>query len=122
MIAGYIPVLIMFIVAIGFSVAVVILSRLLGKRQDSREKLMAYECGNDPIGNARRRFSIKFYVIAMLFIIFDIELIFLYPWAVIYRNLKVSGLIEMIVFIGILLFGFIYVWKKGALEWGSKST
>jgi NADH-quinone oxidoreductase subunit A len=122
MIAGYIPILIMLIVAIGFSIVTVVLSRLVGKRQDSREKLMAYECGNDPVGNARSRFPIKFYVVAMLFIIFDIEAIFLYPWAIIYRNLKIFGLIEMIIFIGILFIGFIYVWKKGALEWGSKNT
>jgi NADH-quinone oxidoreductase subunit A len=121
MITGYIPILIMLIVAIGFSVVTVVLSRLVGKRQDSPEKLMAYECGNDPVGNARMRFPIKFYIIAMLFIIFDIEVVFLYPWAVIFRNLKLFGLVEMLVFIGILFIGFIYIWKKGALEWGSKN-
>jgi NADH-quinone oxidoreductase subunit A len=105
MLNGYIPVLIMLAVVTAFGVLVVTLSGLVGKRQSSSEKLMAYECGN----------------IAMLFIIFDIEAMFLYPWAVIYRSLKLFGLIEMVVFIAILLIGFLYVWKKGALEWGSKN-
>ena len=118
---GYIPIVIMLAVVTAFGVLVVTLSWLVGKRQDSSEKLMAYECGNIPEGNARQRFPIKFYIIAMLFIVFDIEAMFLYPWAVIYRSLKLFGLIEMVVFIAILLIGFLYVWKKGALEWGSKN-
>jgi len=121
MLNGYIPVLIMLAVVTAFGVSVVTLSWLVGKRQSSSEKLMAYECGNIPEGNARQRFPIKFYIIAMLFIVFDIEAMFLYPWAVIYRSLKLFGLIEMVVFIAILLIGFLYVWKKGALEWGSKN-
>jgi NADH-quinone oxidoreductase subunit A len=121
MLNGYIPVLIMLAVVTAFGVLVVTLSWLVGKRQSSSEKLMAYECGNIPAGNARQRFPIKFYIIAMLFIVFDIEAMFLYPWAVIYRSLKLFGLIEMVVFIAILLIGFLYVWKKGALEWGSKN-
>lgn len=121
MLNGYIPVLIMLAVVTTFGVLVVTLSWLVGKRQSSSEKLMAYECGNIPEGNARQRFPIKFYIIAMLFIVFDIEAMFLYPWAVIYRSLKLFGLIEMVVFIAILLIGFLYVWKKGALEWGSKN-
>ena len=118
---GYIPIFILLAVVTAFGVLVVTLSRLVGKRQDSSEKLMAYECGNIPLGDARGRFPIKFYLIAMLFIIFDIEAMFLYPWAIIYRSLKLFGLIEMVVFIAILLIGFLYVWKKGALEWGSKN-
>jgi len=118
---GYIPIVIMLAVVTAFGVLVVTLSWLVGKRQDSSEKLMAYECGNIPEGNARQRFPIKFYIIAMLFIVFDIEAMFLYPWAVIYKQLKIFGLIEMVVFIAILLIGFLYVWKKGALEWGSKN-
>jgi NADH-quinone oxidoreductase subunit A len=121
MLNGYIPVLIMLAVVTAFGVLVVTLSWLVGKRQSSSEKLMAYECGNIPAGDARRRFPIKFYITAMLFIVFDIEAMFLYPWAVIYRSLKLYGLIEMVVFIAILLIGFLYVWKKGALEWGSKN-
>jgi NADH-quinone oxidoreductase subunit A len=118
---GYIPIFILLAVVTAFGVLVVTLSRLVGKRQDSSEKLMAYECGNVPLGDAHGRFPIKFYLIAMLFIIFDIEAMFLYPWAIIYRSLKLFGLIEMVVFIAILLIGFLYVWKKGALEWGSKN-
>jgi NADH-quinone oxidoreductase subunit A len=111
----------MLAVVTAFGVLVVTLSWLVGKRQASREKLMAYECGNIPDGDARSRFPVKFYIIAMLFIVFDIEAMFLYPWAVIYRSLKLFGLIEMVVFIAILFIGFLYVWKKGALEWGSKN-
>jgi NADH-quinone oxidoreductase subunit A len=118
---GYIPIVIMLAVVTAFGVLVVTLSWLVGKRQDSSEKLMAYECGNVPQGDARGRFPIKFYLIAMLFIIFDIEAVFLYPWAVVYKQLKIFGLVEMVVFIAILLIGFLYVWKKGALEWGSKN-
>lgn len=118
---GYIPIFILLAVVTAFGVLVVTLSRLVGKRQDSSEKLMAYECGNVPLGDAHGRFPIKFYLIAMLFIIFDIEAMFLYPWAIIYRSLKLFGLIEMVVFIAILFIGFLYVWKKGALEWGSKN-
>jgi NADH-quinone oxidoreductase subunit A len=118
---GYIPIFILLAVVTAFGVLVVTLSRLVGKRQDSSEKLMAYECGNVPLGDARGRFPIKFYLIAMLFIVFDIEAMFLYPWAIIYRSLKLFGLIEMVVFIAILFIGFLYVWKKGALEWGSKN-
>lgn len=121
MIHSYVPVLIMLIVVSAFGVLVIALSWLVGRRQAHAEKLMPYECGLNPIGNARKRFSIKFYIIAMLFIVFDIEAIFLYPWAIIFNDLKIFGLIEMLVFIGILLIGFFYVWKKGALEWGSKN-
>ena len=121
MLTSYIPVLIMLAVVTAFGVLVVTLSWFVGKRQASREKLMAYECGNIPDGDARNRFPVKFYIIAMLFIVFDIEAMFLYPWAVIYRSLKLFGLIEMVVFIAILFIGFLYVWKKGALEWGSKN-
>jgi NADH-quinone oxidoreductase subunit A len=122
MLASYIPVAIMMIVVGIFSVAVIILSRLLGRKQETREKIMAYECGNDPVGDARMRFSVKFYIVAVLFILFDIEAVFLYPWAVIYRRLGIFGLVEMGIFLVILFLGFIYVWRKGALEWGWKST
>jgi NADH-quinone oxidoreductase subunit A len=122
MIASYIPVAAMMIVVGLFSVVVIVLSRLLGRKQETREKIMAYECGNDPVGDARMRFSVKFYIVAVLFILFDIEAVFLYPWAVIYRRLGIFGLVEMGIFLVILFLGFIYVWRKGALEWGWKST
>jgi NADH-quinone oxidoreductase subunit A len=122
MIASYIPVAAMMLVVGLFSVVVIVLSRLLGRKQETREKIMAYECGNDPVGDARMRFSVKFYIVGVLFILFDIEAVFLYPWAVIYRRLGIFGLVEMGIFLVILFLGFIYVWRKGALEWGWKST
>ena len=113
----YIPIFLFFLVAVGFALITIFLSAIIGKRKVTPQKMLPYECGMDPIGEARKPFSVKFYIIAMLFIIFDIEAVFLYPWAVIFKELKVFGLVEMAVFIGILLVGFIYVWKKGALEW-----
>ena len=117
MLTDYIPVFILFIVVVGFAVVTVLLSAIVGKRKTTPQKMIPYECGMDPIGQARKPFAVKFYIIAMLFILFDIEVVFLYPWAVIFKELKIFGLVEMAVFIGILLVGFIYVWKKGALEW-----
>jgi NADH-quinone oxidoreductase subunit A len=113
----YLPIFIFFIVAVGFALVTLFLSALFGKRKITPQKMIPYECGMDPIGEARKRFSVRFYIVAMLFIVFDIEAVFLYPWAVIFRELKVFGLVEMGVFIAILLVGFVYVWKKGALEW-----
>ena len=117
MIENYLPIFIFFVVAVGFALFTIFLSAIIGRRKATPQKMIAYECGMDPIGQARKPFSVKFYIIAMLFIIFDIEAVFLYPWAVIFKDLKIFGLVEMAVFIGILLVGFIYVWKKGALEW-----
>jgi NADH-quinone oxidoreductase subunit A len=113
----YIPIFIFFLVAVVFALVVLFLSAIIGKRKITPQKMLPYECGMDPIGEARSPFSVKFYIIAMLFIVFDIEAVFLYPWAVIFKDLKIFGLGEMAVFIGILLVGFIYIWKKGALEW-----
>jgi NADH-quinone oxidoreductase subunit A len=117
MLTDYLPIFIFFVVAVGFALFTIVASAVIGKRKVTPQKMMPYECGMDPIGQARNPFSVKFYIIAMLFIIFDIEAIFIYPWAVIFRDLKIFGLVEMAVFIAILLVGFIYVWKKGALEW-----
>ncbi|RLA92123.1 MAG: NADH-quinone oxidoreductase subunit A [Deltaproteobacteria bacterium] len=117
MLQDYLPILVLMIIVLGFGGLTILLSSLLGPKRKSEPKLMPYECGLDPIGTARHRYSIKFYIIAMIFILFDIEAVFLYPWAVIYRDLGLFGLIEMGVFILILLVGFIYVWKKGGLEW-----
>jgi NADH-quinone oxidoreductase subunit A len=117
MLIEYLPIFIFFVVAVGFALVTIFLSAILGKRKITPQKMIAYECGMDPIGEARKRFSVKFYIIAVLFIIFDIEAVFLYPWAVIFREIKIFGLMEMAVFIAILLVGFVYVWKKGALEW-----
>ena len=124
----YLPVLVMFVVAAGFAVTMVGLSQLVGQRKRTRTKLMPYECGKDPVGSARERFSVKFYLIAMLFILFDIEVIFLIPWAVVFKTLSspqygLSNLIffEMIIFIALLAAGLIYVIKKGALDWGERA-
>lgn len=120
MLNEYIPVLILTFLAAGFAAINLILSHLLGPRKSTRAKLSVYESGVPPRGDARHRFSIKFYLIAMLFIIFDIEVVFLYPWALIFRDSLADGLfilIEMLVFMGILVLGYIYVWKKGGLTW-----
>src|SRR5439155_5357577 len=93
------------------------LSALIGRHRPSPAELQAYECGITPTGDARERFSVKFYLVAMLFILFDVEAVFLYPWAVIFRELKMFGFWEMLVYIGIVLAGFFYVWKKGVLDW-----
>ncbi len=114
---GVISIFIFFAVAAGFALFTVFLSSLVGRCKQTPQKMLPYECGMDPIGPARQPFSVKFYIVAMLFIVFDVEAVFLYPWAVIFRELKIFGLVEMAVFIAILLVGFVYVWKKGALEW-----
>ena len=124
----YLPILLMFVVAAGFAVGNVILSQFVGQRKRTRTKLMPYECGKDPVGSARERFSVKFYLIAMLFILFDIEVIFLIPWAVVFKSFASQGAgmklfvyLEMMIFIGLLLVGYIYVVKKGAFDWGEKA-
>ena len=114
---GYIPIIIFFLIAVLLPVVLLGVSRLVQRRVFEREKLMPYECGIDPIGDARERFSVRFYIVAMLFLVFDVETIFLFPWAVIYDQLALFGLVEMLVFIGILVVGYYYAWRKGALEW-----
>lgn len=113
----YIGILFYFVLVVGFTVFALFLSHITGPRSTSPDKFMPYECGVNPQGSSRLRFSIKFYLVAMLFIIFDIEAVFLYPFAVIFRELRWLGLIEIAVFIVILMTGFVYVWGKGALEW-----
>jgi NADH-quinone oxidoreductase subunit A len=115
--AGLFPVLVLFVIAVAFAGGAIILSSLLGPKRPSRVKNEAYECGIDPVGDARLRFSVKFYIIAMLFILFDIEAIFLYPWAVMFNQLRLFGLMEMFAFLGFLVLGYIYLWRRGALEW-----
>ncbi|HEY6806026.1 MAG TPA: NADH-quinone oxidoreductase subunit A [Pyrinomonadaceae bacterium] len=124
--SDYLPILLMFIVAGGFAVGNVLLSQFVGQRKSTRTKLMPYECGKDPVGSARERFSVKFYLIAMIFILFDIEVIFLVPWAVVYKRFAAAGngtfvYAEMMVFIVLLLAGYIYVVKKGAFDWGDRA-
>ena len=115
--AAFVPILMMVIVATGFAVGSIAASHYLGRRVNYPAKLMPYECGVTPVGNAQERFHTRFYMIAMLFIVFDIETVFLYPWAVVYGQLGLFGLIEMGIFVAILLAGLVYVWGKGALEW-----
>jgi NADH-quinone oxidoreductase subunit A len=117
MLDSYLPILVLIAVALAFALGSVVISRLVGQKKPTAVKLAPYECGMPPVGTARDRFSIKFYIIAMLFILFDIEAVFLYPWAVVFKKLGMFGFIEMGVFIAILLIGYVYVWKKGALEW-----
>lgn len=119
--ARYLPLLIHFVMAGLLATGIVLLSWILGHRKPTRAKLSPYECGMVPVGNARERFSVKFYLVAMLFIIFDVEAVFLYPWAVILKDLKMFGFWEMIVYIGVVLVGFFYIWKKGVLNWGISS-
>ena len=113
----YFPVLLQVAIAMAVATLMLGLSYLLGKKVRNRVKDMPYESGIIPIGDARQRFSVKFYLVGMLFILFDIEAIFLYPWAVVYKDLKWFGFVEMLLYIAILFAGYVYIWKKGALDW-----
>lgn len=115
-------ILILFLLAGGLAAGIVFLSALLGKGRKSFEKLTPYECGLDPIGYPRRPFSVKFFLVAIIFIIFDVEVVFLYPWAIVFRDFKqndagLTAFAIALVFLAVLLIGFIYAWGKGALEW-----
>lgn len=116
--ARYLPFLIHMLLAGGIAIAIVTLSWLIGQRKPTKAKMSAYECGMEAVGDARGRFSVKFYLVAMLFILFDVEAVFIYPWAVILKDLKMFGFWEMVVYLGIFLVAFFYVWKKGVLDWG----
>ena len=113
----YFPVLVQALLAMALAAGLLTVSFLLGKRVRNRVKDMPYESGIVPTGDARRRFSVKFYLVAMLFILFDIEAIFLYPWVVVFRELKMLAFVEMLAFVVLILAGFFYIWKKGALDW-----
>src|SRR3989442_13623695 len=115
--ADYFPVLVAFIIGAGPAAAILGVSAWVGVRRPSREKLSPYECGIGPVGNARERFSVSFYLVGMLFILFDVEAAFLYPWAVVYRSLKWFGFIEMFLYIMGLFAGYVYIWTKRALDW-----
>lgn len=120
MISDLIPILLMFVFALLVAGGMFAITHILGPNRPGKTKLGPYESGKDPIGEAHIRFPIRFYIIAMLFVLFDIEIVFFYPWAVVYKKLLPLGnfiLIEMLVFIGLLLVGYFYAWKKGALEW-----
>ena len=117
MLINYLPILILLVISTVLAAFVILLSTFLGPRRPTRRKLQPYESGMTPLGPAQRRMPVKFYLVAVLFILFDIEVIFFYPWAVTFRQLGLFGFIEMLVFVGILLIGYVYAWKKGALEW-----
>ena len=117
MLRAYIPILLFVIVATAFAVVTLLVSRLVSPRKPHPVKLEPYECGIEPLTDARDRYSIRYYLIAMLFVIFEVETIFLYPWAVALDRLALFGLIEMLVFLFILVVGYAYAWRKGALEW-----
>jgi len=117
MLASYMPILIMLLVALGVAGLLLVVSWFVGSRRPSRSKLSPYECGVPPVGTARDRFSVKFYLIAMVFIVFDIETVFFYPWAVEFDKLGLFGLVEMAIFVGILFTAYLYLWRRGAFEW-----
>lgn len=114
---AYVPLLLYLLLAMLLAGALVAVSALVGWRRPNRAKQLPYECGMEPTGDAREPFSVKFYLIAMVFILFDVEAIFLYPWAYVFRQLHWFGFVEMLLYIGILLVGYVYLWKKGALDW-----
>ena len=117
---GWVSILIMTALGAGFALISVLLSSLLGPRKPSPEKAAPYECGMPPVGDARERQSVKFYLVAMIFLLFDIEVAFLYPWAMALRDLQWAGYVQVILFMALLLAGYIYVWRKGVLDWGSE--
>jgi NADH-quinone oxidoreductase subunit A len=114
---GYVPIVVLLVVATLFPVVVLGLMKYLRPNKPEAVKSSPYECGIDPQSDARERFSVRYFLIAMLFLVFDVETIFLFPWAVIYDRLAIFGLIEVAVFIGLLVVGYCYAWQKGALEW-----
>jgi NADH-quinone oxidoreductase subunit A len=117
MLPDYVPLIIMGAIAVGFAVFTLLVSQILGRPRPSPAKSSTFECGVPAIGNARQRFPIKFYLVCMIFILFDVDAAFLYPWALVFRDLGWFGFFEMAVFIGVLAVGDIYAWKVGALDW-----
>jgi len=119
---GWLPILIMIALGAGFGAVNVGLGMLIGPRRPSAEKLAPYECGMPPVGDARERHPVKFYLVAMIFLLFDIEIAFLYPWAMAIRELRWTGFIQLIFFFLILLAGYVYVWRKGVFDWGREGA
>ena len=117
MLNAYIPIFLFLLVAIGFAFLTLFMSQLVSSKKYNKVKLEPYECGIEPTTDARDRYSVRYYLVAMLFVIFDVETVFMFPWAVIVDELALFGLIEMIIFLAILVTGYAYAWKKGALDW-----
>jgi NADH-quinone oxidoreductase subunit A len=113
----YLPILLFLFVAVVIAVALLVIGWLLGPKRSSAEKLSPYECGFEAFEDARMRFDVRYYLVAILFIIFDLEIAFLFPWAVVFKDIGLTAIVAMAIFLGILVIGFIYEWKKGALEW-----
>ena len=119
---SYLPILVHGALVLLLGAVMLALSSLIGRRAPSRVKAMPYESGVAPVGDTRQPFSVKFYLVAMLFILFDVEAVFLYPWAVVYRELKLFGFFEMLLYMFIILAGFFYIWKRGALDWSRSGS
>jgi NADH-quinone oxidoreductase subunit A len=117
---GWLPIVILLAFGLVFAGGNVLLSQFVGPRSPSPEKAAPYECGMPPVGDARERQSVRFYLVAMIFLLFDIEVAFLYPWAMALRDLRWAGYVQVLVFISVLLAGYVYIWRKGALDWGSR--
>jgi NADH-quinone oxidoreductase subunit A len=115
---SWLSIFLLFALGVGFGAFTVFISRLLGPRVVTPEKLAPYECGVPPVGDARERQSVKFYLVAMVFLLFDIEVAFLYPWVMALRDLGWTGFVQVLLFFGILLAGYVYIWRKGVLDWG----
>lgn len=113
----YLPVLIFMIIAFAFGLVTLLIGTLFRLKRSYRDKLTPYESGNPPIGEPRQQFNVRFYIIAMLFVIFDVEAVFMYPWALVYDKIGIYALTEMLLFIGVLVVGYVYAWKKEAFEW-----
>jgi NADH-quinone oxidoreductase subunit A len=113
----YVPILMVFAISLGVAALLAYLPALLGPRRPSRIKLETFECGKDPLARPEGRFAIKFSTTAIFFIIFDIELMFVFPWTVVYRSLGLFGFVSMVVYLGILMLGLLYIWRKGGLQW-----
>lgn len=113
----YFPILLFIFITLAFGMVTLLISYLVQPRYPEPEKLTTYECGSEPFSDARMPFPVRYYIFAMLFVIFDIEVIFLYPWAVVFKKIGVIGLIEMMIFIGLFVVAYVYAWRKGALEW-----
>jgi NADH-quinone oxidoreductase subunit A len=114
---NYVPVF-LFLAVVGIAIPLtLVVARIIRTQSPNRVKLMPYECGIDPYASARQRYTVRYYIIAILFVVFDVETVFLFPWAVKFKNLGVFGLVEILIFLSILIVGYIWIWKKGALEW-----
>ena len=117
---GWFSILLLLALGAAFAVGSIVLSKILGPRRPTPEKSAPYECGMPPVGDARERHSVKFYLVAMVFLLFDIEVAFLYPWAMALRDLGWSGFLQVVLFLALLLAGYVYVWRKGVLDWGRR--